>query len=1019
MGFNRTIRESNKSRANPQAAIVYEEQLVPSANILKITKNNQRVALDSNITDTLLKLVVRILKHRKLYKPVSSTATMPPLLTNKPYTKPLTEKIILAFIKTLGYDEDPKVKMTSVSTVVATKLHQPLRVILGVINRSLTGKDTSRDYARLPVLQILWGIIHSTNLNYASLIWEEFEWQAVDRTEGQDSPFTKLINNVDGKFKFRMEIPITMITNAIKQSAGYMYYKHKKDESEKGKGYMCSANQVVNVPCKPRKAVVLKNPRTLIVADNIVKETLVVELAKPFSIEEQQLQHREIMTLLTIERQGSKESRLESIRQERQVVEGEGSSADHNKYYEFEDISATKSDATRDSSCSDTDEDKDDETVDSNDSDMDLSDDKPNKGDDDATGFGNLLNEAPIQELTDLICKPVYTYAHTTFKVANLEEDLKLETLSSINVSEAIKDVVQDKVMTEIKKQLSSYVPTVIAKFVKPHLNNSMELKLKLLNRMYQNKSNETHDTHQKLYNTLYESITLDQESLDAQDIEPSFNKRKSTWFDMLLKSNIDQNEDHILGSSTEAVAKKLKALIKKDKLTIADLEVLTEARWSNDEGEVSKPRLFEKHMFKSTKPHSCFYNNDFYYLVNLSMGEKDATSLTKHFAARYHLQDARKDFFKEELGNRSLDKVYSDKRIIYVVHVDVKKKWGYGFLASIMVRRSDKKEYEFSYADLSRLILNDVEDMYLLKIPYTMGRTEKGIVYLNQYNIKSLMNISEVNKLCDCKLLKIHDNLLEMVNKNELGPGNKRLKGKYWRNKDIKRSSEILEKIDKTLKHREQLRRLEEYVGGRPKTFDPRLFVNLEASQGPINRGLREAIKGFSTTNKQNKTLSNPRNQATIQDGRVTIQQVQGRQTQSYAGTGNRGISTTSNGNYGAGQPRTEDLDAYDLDCDDLSSAKAVLMANLSSCDPEFLSEVPYSDSYPNDMINQDVQEMQYSEQTHIDDFQDNEIHSDSNIILYSQYLQESQDAVIQDTNSSAPNDLLVLSLVEQVTDQ
>ncbi|GKA18038.1 hypothetical protein Tco_0697875 [Tanacetum coccineum] len=64
------------------------------------------------------------------------------------------------------------------------------------------------------------------------------------------------------------------------------------------------------------------------------------------------------------------------------------------------------------------------------------------------------------------------------------------------------------------------------------------------------------------------------------------------------------------------------------------------------------------------------------------------------------------------------------------------------------------------------------------------------------------------------------------------------------------------------------------------------------------------------------------------------------------------------------------------------------------------------------------DVQEMQYSEQTHIDNFQDNEIHSDSNIISYSQYLQESQDAVIQDTNSSAPNALLVLSLVEQITD-
>ncbi|GKF16659.1 hypothetical protein Tco_0061577 [Tanacetum coccineum] len=65
-----------------------------------------------------------------------------------------------------------------------------------------------------------------------------------------------------------------------------------------------------------------------------------------------------------------------------------------------------------------------------------------------------------------------------------------------------------------------------------------------------------------------------------------------------------------------------------------------------------------------------------------------------------------------------------------------------------------------------------------------------------------------------------------------------------------------------------------------------------------------------------------------------------------------------------------------------------------------------------------QEVQEMPYSEQTHIMDFPKNDITSDSNIIPYSQYLPESQDAGIQDTKSSSPNDLLVLSLVEQMTD-
>ncbi|GKC63840.1 hypothetical protein Tco_1096438 [Tanacetum coccineum] len=63
---------------------------------------------------------------------------------------------------------------------------------------------------------------------------------------------------------------------------------------------------------------------------------------------------------------------------------------------------------------------------------------------------------------------------------------------------------------------------------------------------------------------------------------------------------------------------------------------------------------------------------------------------------------------------------IFSDLRIKLVVRIDFKKKWGYGFLTSIVVRRSDDKEYEFSYADLPRLNMNDVEDMYLLQVTGT-----------------------------------------------------------------------------------------------------------------------------------------------------------------------------------------------------------------------------------------------------------------------------------------------------------
>ncbi|GJT20189.1 putative ribonuclease H-like domain-containing protein [Tanacetum coccineum] len=88
----------------------------------------------------------------------------------------------------------------------------------------------------------------------------------------------------------------------------------------------------------------------------------------------------------------------------------------------------------------------------------------------------------------------------------------------------------------------------------------------------------------------------------------------------------------------------------------------------------------------------------------------------------------------------------------------------------------------------------------------------------------------------------------------------------------------------------------------------------------------------------------------------------------------------------------QTEDLDTYDSECDDISNAQAVLMTNISNYGSEVISEVPHSKTYLNDMVNQGVQAMQDFKQSPAVDFIDNEIHSDSNIIPYSQYFKETQ---------------------------
>nr|GEV07618.1 hypothetical protein [Tanacetum cinerariifolium] len=71
----------------------------------------------------------------------------------------------------------------------------------------------------------------------------------------------------------------------------------------------------------------------------------------------------------------------------------------------------------------------------------------------------------------------------------------------------------------------------------------------------------------------------------------------------------------------------------------------------------------------------------------------------------------------------------------------------------------------------------------------------------------------------------------------------------------------------------------------------------------------------------------------------------------------------------------QTEDLDAYDSECDDISNANAILMASISNYGSEVISEVPHSETYLNDMENQSVHAMQDFEQTPSVDVTDNEI--------------------------------------------
>nr|GEU46156.1 retrovirus-related Pol polyprotein from transposon TNT 1-94 [Tanacetum cinerariifolium] len=210
--------------------------------------------------------------------------------------------------------------------------------------------------------------------------------------------------------------------------------------------------------------------------------------------------------------------------------------------------------------------------------------------------------------------------------------------------------------------------------------------------------------------------------------------------------------------------------------------------------------------------------------------------------------------------------------------------------------------------------------------------------------------------------------------------------------------------------------------------------------------------------TNNQLQTSSNTRNQATVQDGRVVVQNVQGQQNRGQGnnarGAGAAGYGGAQNrvGNENLSQARqikcyncngrqdnavdedvneepvqdltlnvdnvfqADDCDAFDYDIDEAPTAKTMFMENLSSADPVNNEADPSYDSnilfevhdHDQDVVcdHHEVHEMHDDVQPHyIVDSQANYT-SDSNMILYDQYVKNNAVPVVQSNVSFVPND-------------
>ncbi|GJW75430.1 hypothetical protein Tco_0134800, partial [Tanacetum coccineum] len=211
-------------------------------------------------------------------------------------------------------------------------------------------------------------------------------------------------------------------------------------------------------------------------------------------------------------------------------------------------------------------------------------------------------------------------------------------------------------------------------------------------------------------------------------------------------------------------------------------------------------------------------YNTDKYLFDSYGEGgdlsRRYSTSVTKTKAATSHWGPKRQCFYGFA-ANMSLSKdVYSKQRIIAVTRLSIMKKYTYGHLEEVKVRRKDQKLHKFREGDFPRLRLQDIEDMLLLLVQkkltnltidewsnlinrttYIAYSDPKRVTYKDQMNRNQLMRADELHKFSDGTL----DDIRSALNDIAKGIRMEYLPKRKWSGRE--RIQEIIQKTRKIRK--------------------------------------------------------------------------------------------------------------------------------------------------------------------------------------------------------------------------
>ncbi|GKD36560.1 hypothetical protein Tco_1252069 [Tanacetum coccineum] len=626
---------------------------------------------------------------------------------NQSFTEPPTHNSLIYFIEALGYDEDDETPLKQISQVIVTKLHQPWRTILSILNKCLAEKD-SRTNSSIKS--------QAEERNQKSL--RSYPIQGVRKTGEKglmmrSEEVDEHVESCKTKIVLRENKKVAPVANEVKET-----YTRKNDSGDvEGQG---EGSEIRKDTQDDMDFIDSDQTPSATRLDNIVNEGNVDDVSnytvfvhykqkeakekethifKPLSPPTTGSSHDDVSCYLNKNPTPSlrdvglprttRTSGLNSHNRSSRKGKPCGDSIDLDRLPESQRLIVPKFTMT--------------EPTGQNqhgsivfNPEMHLT---PREtptlglilgGNPELTSCISCASKIPLDDLVKLQIFREVNPMEKQFKALKgqvLEQKKRMNDFIAFTIQAAIEEPVSAHVITEVKNHALALVPDVDADFIRPRL----------------------HSTLRHVLCTEHISLTT----------TPRF-------------------------STTNITIPELKE-------ELHDMDWVSQSGYINKDQELvddyNEPLPLDGPRYGRRVPIEHFFNK---YLQYLESGNKDmkgkkyALSITKRPATEYKIgwieedigslfrntivkydedvaleihQKMQKLFYKGKRASVTKGNVYSDLRITFVKEVKVDHQFEFRLLDSITVTRADKLDYTFKESDFSYLNLNDIEHMYVLKV--------------------------------------------------------------------------------------------------------------------------------------------------------------------------------------------------------------------------------------------------------------------------------------------------------------